>query len=641
MKYLKSFLTMGCIAAMVWGLSGCKEDDPGSEEVTLQSINVTPATVSVIEGATQQLTVTLVPEGVPGVTISYQSASAAVATVSTSGEITAVAAGGTTITVSAATQNGTPVTKAVPVTVLPANTPLQSISVEPATVTLLLETASATQQLAVTTVPAGLADVTYTYVSAHPAIATVSTSGLVEAVTVGETTITVTGTAPDGSQATATVPVTVDYDIAPFNRSAWTGEANSVIDPGSTAVEKMFDGDLESMWHSANPGIPAIFTVDMKGDKRIDGFYYYNRQNLFGNDRQYPKDLSIETSRNGTDWTTVYTTTSAVMKNLRVALPLQSQVIARYFKVTITSTAYGEPYTYFAEFGAYNAAEPLSTPLNIALNAPAADLIHSPSNPLTFAWEADDPAPANYTLKLSKNANLSSATEYTVTGTSREVTAAELSALLGADGVATIYWTVSAANATQPAARTFTLDGRTFELIEGKLVNAKRPFTTEETGHWWTTGERLMRLTGWTHEGSQISWSNRDNENPEGFICIWAYPPADLPWASNNKVYQTVHLDAGDYKLEFHLHTKAGGELSAYGVVTTAAALPNHDDVTSDANVLGYDHLSDYQSQDRPVLFTVPAGGSNVTIGWVYNTWDVGHPLVSYRMLGLDLYGLR
>jgi hypothetical protein len=121
MHYLKSFLIAGCIAALTWGLSGCKDDENAP---SLQSITVTPAAVSLVAGATQPLTVTLVPEGVTGVTVSFQSASAAIATVTSSGLVTAVAAGSTTITVSAP---GVKEVK-VPVTVTAVFTPALEVT---------------------------------------------------------------------------------------------------------------------------------------------------------------------------------------------------------------------------------------------------------------------------------------------------------------------------------------------------------------------------------------------------------------------------------------------------------------------------------------------------------------------------------
>jgi hypothetical protein len=628
MHYLKSFLTAGCIAAMVWGLSGCKEDDPA--EVALQSINVTPATVSVVEGATQQLTVTLVPEGVTGVTVSYQSASTVTATVSTSGLVRGVAAGATTVTVTAATQNGTPVTKAVPVTVTAADVPLESISVEPTAVALVLGTDAATQQLTITTVPAGLPGVTYTYVPEHTNIATVSETGLVTAVAVGATTITVTATAPVGSPVTKAVPVTVDYAIDDnFNRNAWTGEASSILGDGAEAI-RMFDGDLTSIWHSNNPGIPATFTVDMKGNKRIDGFYYYHRQDVVGADRQYPKDLTVETSMNGEDWTTVYTATEAVMKKLRVALPLQSQVIARYFKVTITSTAFDQPYTYFAEFGAYNEAEPLPTPVNIALNAPAAEVSHSAADPLTFTWEVDDPAPANYTLKISKNADLSNATEFTAAGTSKQVSTADLATILGGEGMFPIYWTVSAAGATSPEARPLTLIA---QLVPVTLVNAAPTFQSVDIEVPWVDGQHYKRLAGWTHnEAAFISLNTLDNQ-----IAMFSYPVASIGYVTNGKVYQAVSLQAGYHELTFHcLGIDGNSGVEAYGVVTKANELPDYNAVTTDGDVVGSIYLPDYQNRDAVIKFTLTEPAT-VQLGWVYNTSETTHGHQSFKISSIEL----
>jgi hypothetical protein len=634
MKYLKSFLTAGCIAALTWGMSGCGDKD----EPTLQSFKVEPPSVSLMEGREQQLSIVTVPKDFTGVTFNYVSANPTVATVSESGLVKAMSAGETVITVSA--PNVTAVK--VPVTV---GSSLHSISIAPEEVSLstVPGVGESTQQLTVTALPDGLSGVSYSYVSSNPDVATVSTAGLVTAVAAGETEITVTGTL-EGVTVTAARQVTVSAIDAELNRSAWTAEATDVLD--NNVAGYMFDGDLNTIWHSNTTDMPHGFTVDMHGYKNIGGFYYYNRRGLIGADRQYPDALTIETSVNGTDWTQVYAKTGGFeIKEARIVLQLSQPIIARYFKVTVTAAAHDAPYTYFAEMGIYNDNEPLSTPA-IFLNAPTENLTHSIANPLTFSWEADDPAPASYTLKISKNQNMTGAMEFTVQGTSKEVTAAELESILGADAKVTVYWSASADGATSPTEpKTFILAKLT--LLEGVLVNAKQPFTGVQNnpdgagiGEQWWERDRLMQLDGWTHNNALVSWSDRNNDGT--FICIMAYPPAggDMNWTNNSKVYQTVNLEAGNYALVFHFHHTEGGLANVYGVVTTDNVLPDHTAVTSDANVLGYTQIQDTSpNTDYTVPFTVQATG-NVTIGWVYNTENIGHPYVFYYMSGIDLYKL-
>jgi hypothetical protein len=298
--------------------------------------------------------------------------------------------------------------------------------------------------------------------------------------------------------------------------------------------------------------------------------------------------------------------------------------------VTVTSTAYGEPYTYFAEFGAYNEAEPLSTPVSIALNTPAEDASHSAADPLTFTWEVDDPAPANYTLKLSKNADLGNAKEFTAAGTSKEVSTAELSALLDGEGMVPIYWTVSAANATSPEARPLTLIA---ELVPVTLVNAAPTFESVDISVPWVDGQHYKRLAGWTHnDAAFISLNTMDDQ-----IVMFSYPPASINLVTNGKVYQEVSLQAGYHELTFHcLHIDGNAGVEAYGVVTKAAALPDYDAVTTDGDVVGSIYLPDYQNRAAVIRFTLDAPAT-VQLGWVYNTSVTEHGHQSFKIASIEL----
>jgi uncharacterized protein YjdB len=733
MKYLKSFLTVGCIAALAWGISACSEDDEPKvdEKSSLQSITVTPATVSLIEGATKQLVVATVPEGITGVTVTYASAHAAIATVSASGLVTAVAEGATTITVSAPgvtavkvpvtvgsaltgltvtpeavalllgsatlTQqltvvpqpeglagatityassdaaiatvsdaglvtavalgaatititgtapgpNGnTTVTELVPVTVGSA---LTGLTVTPEAVALaLVEGLPNTQQLAIATVPEGAIGVTYTYTSSDANIATVSDAGLVTAVAAGAATITITGALPGLTPVTAIVPVTVAGIDATLNRSAWTAEATSTLDANAAAL--MFDGSIPTIWHSSAAGtLPQGFTTDMHGYKRISGFYYYNR--IAGvSDRAFPKNITVETSLDNDSWTTVYTNANVSDKTARIVLSLGEPVVARYFKVTVTATHNEANWTYLAEFGAYNDDDSLSAPEAIALISPANNQEHFIADPLTFSWKVDDPEPAGpYTLKISRNFDLSDATIFTVLGTSKAFTTDELKEFLDSDITATVYWSVSADGADSPAAaRTLSLVNPG-TLLNDVLVNAKQPFIGVQNnpegadpaqGQQWWDRNNNKQLQGWEHSNALISWTDRFEDGT--YICFEAFTDANLPWTTNSKVYQTVmNLDAGDYNLVFHFHSIQGGRADVYGVVATGDTLPDYEAVTAGGTVLGYTPIPDTTpNADYAASFTVEEAGP-VTIGWVFNTVNIGHPYVFFRLSGLDLY---
>ena len=154
--------------------------------VAVTAVNVTPATASlVVTGNTQ-----LVGQTVPGGGfITWASSDEGVAVVSASGLVVGVSAGTATIT---ATSGGVTGTTTVTVEAVTA------VTVDPATVSVAV---GFDQQLTVTTTPAGGA---VSYVSDTPSVATVSPTGLVTGVTVGEAEITVTS-----AGVSETVPVEV------------------------------------------------------------------------------------------------------------------------------------------------------------------------------------------------------------------------------------------------------------------------------------------------------------------------------------------------------------------------------------------------------------------------------------------------
>ena len=169
---------------------------------TIVSLAVTPNTVSILEGKTQQLTVSATyTDGVvkAPTAVTYTSGDAAKVTVSAAGLVIGVAAGGANVTVAAGGKS-----VVVPVTVT-AKT-LVSIAATPAAMTLA---AGGTQQITVvgiydnsatSTLSAGL-----TFSTSAAAKATVSSTGLVTGVSAGPATITVSA----GSGINATVAVTV------------------------------------------------------------------------------------------------------------------------------------------------------------------------------------------------------------------------------------------------------------------------------------------------------------------------------------------------------------------------------------------------------------------------------------------------
>jgi hypothetical protein len=156
----------------------------------------------------------------------------------------------------------------------------------------------------------------------------------------GNSDITETFTVP------AETPVLVagksyDYNLTNvdpwFNRPQWAATA-TVLEGTSASATQMFDNDLNSNWHSSTTTLPQVVTVDMQGNKLIEGFYlFHERTGTDPNNRAFPTSITIETSLTGKDgsWKIEYTNTSLNQKKARIALPLASPVVARYFRLTV------------------------------------------------------------------------------------------------------------------------------------------------------------------------------------------------------------------------------------------------------------------------------------------------------------------
>jgi serine/threonine-protein kinase len=181
---------------------------PASRPTT---VAVDPTAVDIIPGESAQLRARVLDQnGQPmvGQTVRWVSANPGVASVTDDGRVTGERAGATTVTAGSGTRQGT-----VTITVSP--TPAASVSVTPTATTLAV---GDTRQLSSTIRDArgdALTDRTVTWRSDDPGIASVSPSGLAQAVAPGTTTIAaetrgVTGTATITVPAPVTPPTAVD-----------------------------------------------------------------------------------------------------------------------------------------------------------------------------------------------------------------------------------------------------------------------------------------------------------------------------------------------------------------------------------------------------------------------------------------------
>jgi uncharacterized protein YjdB len=173
--------------------------DTASVTVTgppVATVEVTPSSAQILLGGTQQLTATLRASNgtvLTGRTITWTSSAPSVASVSTTGLVTSHAAGQATIT---ATSEGRSDTSAITVLL-----PVATVTVSPSSFNLKLgdhRDLDATARAANGTVLNGR---TVTWTSSNPLVATVNSSGRVNAILVGQATITATIEGVSGSSS--------------------------------------------------------------------------------------------------------------------------------------------------------------------------------------------------------------------------------------------------------------------------------------------------------------------------------------------------------------------------------------------------------------------------------------------------------
>lgn len=195
-----------------------------TSNVAVTGVTLTPSTVTLSVGSSQQLTPTVTPANATNKTVSYSSNNTGVATVNSSGLVTAVASGSATITVT--TQDGAK-TAVSAITVNNSNVAVTSVSLSPSTASL---TVGGTQQLTPTVLPSNATNKSVSYSSNNTGVATVNSSGLVTAVSNGTATITVT--TADGNK-TSTCAVTVSTASGNYFtiKNKWTN--NYLYDTGA------------------------------------------------------------------------------------------------------------------------------------------------------------------------------------------------------------------------------------------------------------------------------------------------------------------------------------------------------------------------------------------------------------------------
>ncbi len=180
------------------GVTGSCAFNAAAATVAVQSVAVSPATVSLEPGKTASVGAVITPSNATNTAVTWSSSNTGVATVDGSGKITAVAVGKATIT--ATTADGGK-TSTCEVTV----TQNVALALKEATASVAV---SGKYQIVPTVT--GTTNTAVTYATSNDKVATVDASGVVTGVAAGEATITVTSAAD--TTKTATVKVSVIND---------------------------------------------------------------------------------------------------------------------------------------------------------------------------------------------------------------------------------------------------------------------------------------------------------------------------------------------------------------------------------------------------------------------------------------------
>src|SRR5438128_3140264 len=223
---------------------------------SVASVVVSPASANMSVGGTTQLSATpkdAAGNVLAGRLVTWTSSSSAIATVSAGGLVSGAAVGSATIT---ATSEG----QSASATITVATVPVAAVAMSPATAAVLV---GATVQFTATLLDAAgnvLSGRSVTWASTGPAVATVSSTGLVTGVAPGAVTITATSEGQTGSAAVMvnSVPV-ASVSVSPVSAGIEVGQPAHF-----TATPLEADGTPLSgrsiTWASSAPAVAAVST---------------------------------------------------------------------------------------------------------------------------------------------------------------------------------------------------------------------------------------------------------------------------------------------------------------------------------------------------------------------------------------------
>ena len=206
-----SLLPLGCGGGDNPVYSGGDNDQTGTPASVATTVTLSPTALSFTSfGETQQLTATVVDQNgttMGSAVVTWESSAPSVASVSTTGLVTAVADGTATVTATSGSATGS-----ASVTVVTSSQVATFVGIFPSTWSFF--SFGGTQELEVFVLDQDgqlIIGAVVTWTSSSPAVASVSSTGLVTAVANGTATVTATS-----GSANATVSITVNWVLLQF-----------------------------------------------------------------------------------------------------------------------------------------------------------------------------------------------------------------------------------------------------------------------------------------------------------------------------------------------------------------------------------------------------------------------------------------
>jgi hypothetical protein len=200
-------------------------------------------------------------------------------------------------------------------------------------------------------VPDNASDVTFTWRSENPEVATVDKNGMVTAVSRGITKITVSSGSIEKA-ITISVP-----ELYKCEKTGWTVEVSDQTATDGGGKDRMIDGDYgtggywHSQWSGGNAPLPHWAVIDMKQQVEVARIVTQRRSN--GDTKTLQYFVSDSPDVNSDTWVKItegmYTSTSA---NHILSLDATEPVSGRYLKLVLPDS-YRDVFTAICEVDVY------------------------------------------------------------------------------------------------------------------------------------------------------------------------------------------------------------------------------------------------------------------------------------------------